>query len=155
METSDWIQVIGILINVIFGVVIIWLVQSKLENKRVLKDYIIRETIQIRADYCKLIDKVISSQFKPQDLIIEYKLINVNGYNILAVANKKYNTDMTVLIPYQIELLRIICDDENYVKGYKTNNDVQLHPNTSNRIMKFQADNSSIFNDLIVIINDA
>lgn len=90
---------------------------------------------------------------KPKEVLIELKLINIKLENtIYLLPNKKYRK--INIKSYHTKLRNIIEKTEEFSNNYRRNNFFELNSDSKNKIIKFQQDKGSIFNDLILLINE-
>lgn len=152
---SDWISIVSIIINSLLAVWIVTNIQKNQINKRVLKDFIIKEFIDIRSQYKDKIENLYNSKIHPKPLLPWFKLMNIKVINLMNIANTKYKIDKDLLHPFQIDLRDMITENESFIKAYSGNSEIKLTDSERSRIVQFLQDNSHVFNDLIVKINDA
>jgi uncharacterized protein YneF (UPF0154 family) len=150
-KVSDWIAIIGILINGMLGVAIVIFLQSKLTNKRLLKDHFINEVKDLRKEYA-IYFKTLSG-ISPKEVVSILKSINRKGSDLVAILNKKYKIDEKVFTPFHIELSDILTEDPEFIKNYHEKN-IVLSAEGSRSLRKFQNENSGLFNAIIIGIND-
>jgi hypothetical protein len=150
-KVADWIAITGILINAILGVSIVFFLQSKLTNKRLLKDHFINEVKELRKEY-ETYFKTLST-IPPLEVLQVLKSINRKGSDLLFILKEKYKVDEKVFTPFHIELSEIITDDPEFIRNYRGKSTV-LSAEGSRSLRKFQNENSRLFNAIIIRIND-
>jgi hypothetical protein len=155
LDISDWISIISLMVNSVLAIWIVYTIQNKLKNKRVLKDHLINEVLNIRNQYRTKIEKIHSSKSKPKELLPWFKLMNVKVSNLMEITSSKYGIDQKILSPFQQELRSIITEDEGFINSFSKNQEIKLTEETKGTLIKFLQDNSHLFNDAIVFINDA
>lgn len=70
------------------------------------------------------------------------------------IVDKQYNIDKNTLSPFQNELRDLITDNEDFVKCFQKKN-IEFSSTSQSSIIKFQQDNSHLFNKIIVLINES
>lgn len=155
LSSSDWISIISLIINSLLAIWIVITIQKKLRNRRVLKDHIINEILDIRLSYKRQVEKIHSSKAKPKELLPWFKLMNVKVINLMDIANSKYGIDKQIFDPFQTQLRFIITEDQGYINSFKNNQEVELTDHTKQILLKFLQENNYRFNSAIVSINDA
>ena len=63
VSISDWISIIGIIINSSLSIWLVITIQNRLTNKRVLKDHFITEIKDIRSEYKIFLNNLYSKQY--------------------------------------------------------------------------------------------
>ena len=158
MQASNWISLIGILINSILAYWIVKTIQNKLTNKRVLKDHFILEVKEIRAEYLICLTNLCNNNTHPENVIPWFKLMNTKVKDLMKHISKKYRVSETVLLPYQNELRELITNNDDFTNQFKDKKDknlpVEFSDNSRHTFIKFQQEHNHIFNDIIVLIND-
>ena len=160
--TTDYLQAVQIVVAVIdiliTAFVAIWIVQSvqtRIDSEKVLKDFFSNELIQIRTDMRSFLAKLISGEIEPQSIKRDHNLLRVRINDLLSALNKKFKVDKKYLGAYRQNLLKIVEDDENYVKGFAMNEKVKLTEATINRLHKLRTDNDHLFNDILLKLYDS
>ena len=154
LTNSDWIELIGIIINSLLAIWIVATIQSNLNNRRVLKDHFICEIKNIRDAYKNQLSIIYSEKCIPQDMIPWFKLMNIKINDIMKIISKRYKIDIKKLEPYQLELRNIVTENEDFISQFKKNEPMKISSQFKNDLIKFQQTNNYIFNDLIILIND-
>lgn len=160
--TADYLQATQIVVSVIeiliTAFVAIWVVQSvqtKIDSEKVLKDFFSGELIQLRADLRSFLDKLIRREIEAQSIKRDHNLLRVRINDLLSALNKKFKIDKKYLGAYRQNLLKIVEGDENYVKGFASNEKVQLKEETINRLQKLRTENDHLFNDILIELYDS
>ena len=161
-ETTDFLQATQIVVSVIeiliTAFVAIWIVQSvqtKIDSEKVLKDFFSSELIQLRMDLRSFLDKLIRGEIEAQSIKRDHNLLRVRINDLLTALNKKFKVDKKYLGAYRQNLLKIVEADENYNKGYATNERVKLTENTITRLHKLRTENDHLFNDILLKLYDS
>lgn len=118
MGVSDWIALIGVIVNSILAYWIVRTIQNKLTNKRVLKDHFINEIKEIRNDYKTCLNNLYLNTTHPHRVIPWFKLMNIKVTDLMTLINTKYKIDKDKLKPYQIELQELITNNEDFMNQY-------------------------------------
>ncbi len=154
IEVSDWISIAGIIINSVLAVWIVKTIQNRLTNKRVLKDHFITEIKEIRTEYRCFLNDLYTSKKTAKSILPWFKLMNIKVNDVLNLINEKYKTDTTILNPYQNQLRELITENEDFISQFKNDEPIEFSEESKTQIIKFQQDNSHLFNKIIVQIND-
>jgi len=154
MEISDWIAIGAVLINGGLAFWIVRTIQNKLANKRVLKDHFIAEIKEVREQYKCQLNNLYSGKCKPKELLPWFKLMNIKVNDLMTLVNQKYKIDKEKLKPYQTDLRNVVTESEDYINNFKQNREIEFSDKSKTDIIQFQQLNNSIFNELIVSVND-
>jgi hypothetical protein len=155
MKIADWIALAGIFINAGIGIWIVLILQNKLANKRVLKDHLISEVKIINLQFQTYFESLINNQVKPKDVIPWFKLMNIKIDDVMNIIATRFKINKKLLNPFQNDLRELITNHQDYINLYQSNNPIILSQNLYSMLMKFQQDNNSLFNSLIIEINDS
>ena len=155
LDASNWISIAGIFINACLAGWIVLTIQSKLANRRVLKDHLIEELKEIRMEFRNCLNNIYSNKTPPKNVLPWFKLINIKIEDLTAIINMKYKINKDILRPYQNELRDLITESEDFEKQYEGSGLYAPSVSTKTALMKFQQRNSHLFNDVIIKINDA
>ncbi|TND09852.1 MAG: hypothetical protein FD123_780 [Bacteroidetes bacterium] len=155
LEPSDWIEIFGILINAGLAIWIVITIQNRLTNKRVLKDYFISEVKDLRNEYKICLSNLYTGKTYPKSVTPWFKLMNIKVNDLMKILQEQYKIDKDILKPYQNDLRELITEDENFIKQFKNDKPIEFNDSSKNSFMKFQQQNNSLFNKLIISINEA
>jgi hypothetical protein len=155
LKPADWIAIAAIIINGGIGIWIINTLQNGLTNKRTLKDHFIDEIKEIREEYKSYFNNIYCHQINPVTVLSWFKLMNIKIEELMDVINKKYKINKELLKPYQRDLQELLTNNQDFINQYKTGQNIKFSDNSINAFMKFQSDYLHLFNDIIIIINDA
>lgn len=154
MDSSELIDIIAIIVNVLLTIWIVTVIQDKLTNRRALKDYMIDEIKGFRSEYRLFFNNLFASKMNPQTVLAWFKLMNIKIEDFMEIAHKQYDIDKNLLKAFQNDLRELITENEDYIKCY--NKDVVIFsPASQSAIIKFQQENFKRFNSVIVAINEA
>ena len=154
LEAADWIALFGVVVNSGLAYWIVRTIQNKLMNKRVLKDHFINEIKEIRDEYKTCLNNLYSNNTHPQRVIPWFKLMNIKVDDIMTIVHTKYFINKDKLKPYQIELQELITNNEDFMSQYNKEK-VVFSQTSRTQLMKFQQSHNQLFNQIIIIINDA
>lgn len=136
----------------------IWLartIQNRLTNRRVLKDYLIQEIKELRTEYRDFFKKIYTDDgIKGSETLSWLKLMQLKGDDLLKIANKRYRIDLKILNPYQIDLPEIITENEEFNAQFKSMY-ISFTENSRRKFNMFEQMNDHLFNEIIILINDA
>lgn len=154
MDTSNVIDLIGIIINAILAYWIVYTLQNRLTNKRVLKDHFIDEVKVIRDDYRNCLSNLYSDKTFAKNIIPWFKLMSIKIDDLMSVINTKYNIDKDKLFAYQNTLREIITENEDFIRQFESGNAIKFSERSKNLFIKFQQEHNHLFNEIIIEIND-
>ena len=154
LSISDIINLLSIVVNSILAIWIVRTLQNNLANKRYLKDYIITEIKDLRLEYKNFINELHSGKLKPKKIVPWFKLMNIRVQDTMEIVSGKYKIDKDILKNYQLQLKKIVTEFEEFNSNYKENNCFELTEKSLREIVKFQQENNSKFNYIIIKINE-
>lgn len=152
---SDWISIIGIIINSSLSIWLVITIQNRLTNKRVLKDHFITEIKDIRSEYKIFLNNLYSNNIRVKSVIPWFKLMNIKVIDIMRTINEIYKIDENILNPYQNELRELITENEDFISSFSLEQNIIFSDSSRTKIIEFQQRNNSLFNKLIIKINEA
>ena len=156
LTSTNWISIIGILINSGLAIWIVKTIQNKLKNKRTLKDHFINEIKEIRSEYKTCLNNLYSNQTKPRKVIPWFKLMNVKVDDLMSLISSKYKkVERNFLNPYQIELRELITENKDFISKFESDDTLNFSENAKSQIIIFQQKHNHLFNEAIILINDA
>lgn len=153
-NTSDIIDISGIVVNIGLTIWIVIKIQNNLTNKRVLKDHFITEIKEIRAEYKIFFNNLYSNNITAKSIIPWFKLMNIKVNDIMELMNKKYKINKDTLSPYQNELRELVTNNKDFEKEYQSEFPITFSENSKSEFIKFEQNYNSRFNKLIIEIND-
>ena len=149
------ISLLGILVNLFLAIWVIRTIQTRLNNKRILKDHFINEMKDIRIEYKNLFTNLYGNQTYPKLLTPWFKLMNIKVNDLLEIMHDKYQIDKSILLPYQLTLQELITNNVDFITQFRLNKAIKFSEDSHIQFIKFQQDNNHLFNDIIIKINDA
>jgi len=152
-SVSDCINIISILVNSVIAIWIVYTIQNKLNNKRVLKDFFIEEIKDIRSQYKSYLSDLVSGKIQPKTITSWHKLMSIKINDIMLDLQTTYKCDKDFLRPYQIDLRELITENIDFIEQFNKKS-LQLSSESINQILKFQQNNNKLFSDLIIKINN-
>ncbi len=153
-SSSDIINIINIIVTTATTIIIVVIVTKKITDDRVLKNHLISEINGIRLEYRDFLKNISTGKITPKTVSPWFKLMNIKTQDLMMLIEEKYKIDKSVLSPFQLELLMLITEMDEFNSAYSSNDAISLNPSSLNRIIKFQQNYSNRFNKLIVSIND-
>ncbi len=153
MSCSDWINVLGIIVNSFLAIWVVRILQNNLANQRALKDHLINEVIEVKDLYSIFIKQLVQGELSTKSIIPELKLLNVKTNAIIEILNKEYSIEKDRLQAYQIDLREFITELDEFTRNYRNNNLLELEHSSINEIIRFQQKHSKKFNQIILEIN--
>lgn len=154
MSVSDYISLLAIVVNSVLAIWIVKVLQNGQTNKRYLKSHLIQEIKEIKIEYKKFLNQLNTRGLKPQSIPPWLKLMNIKIQDLMELVKEKYDIEHDHLKEYQINLRSTVTELEEFIGSYKQNNNFKLDSDSLDKIIKFQQENYSKFNKLIVEIND-
>lgn len=153
-KASDIIAIIGVIVNSILAIWIVKTLQNNLTNKRYLKDHLIQEIKGLRNEYKIFLNELYHGRLKPKQILPWFKLMNIKIQDVMKIVNEKYGLEKDILKNYQVELRNIVTEQEEFTDNFKNNECISLKESSFKELLKFQQENNSKFNELIIEIND-
>jgi hypothetical protein len=154
-KTSDWISIAGLVINGIIAVLVITTIQRRLNNKRILKDHIIKEVIDLRTEYRSFLNQLYKNKISPKQVTPWFKLMNIKAKDLIDIISYNQKIKMDYLSPYQVDLRQIVTELEEFQSNYKTDEKIELGSISKSEVIRFQQENNHLFNKLILEISSA
>lgn len=158
-NVSDYLTASQVVVSVVdIGItsfIAIWVVRSiqkKIDNEKVLKEYISKELLLLRSDLRSYIEKIISSKVKPKTIKREHHLLSVRIQDLLSIMNIKYGVDKKYLNVYRLYLMKIIEADKTYEQAYLGDKAVILEQKTVLKLHDLMIKHDHRFNDLLLQI---
>jgi hypothetical protein len=91
LDISNWIDIIGIGINAVLGIVIVLIVSSRVSNKRALKDYFINEIKDVRDCYRKFLNELLGGRCDFNITNNWFQVMNMRLTDLERVLNESYS----------------------------------------------------------------
>lgn len=155
--TADYLQasqiILTILEIVVTTFVAVWVVRSvqrKLDNERILKDFLAHELIDLRSEVRTFIEKLISNGIKANSIKREHHLLSIRMKDLLDVMNKKFNVDKRYLKVYRQNLLKIVEEDASYQDCSQKDVMTELSQDTIDKLHDIRTKNDHLFNDILM-----
>lgn len=153
VSISDWINIIGIIINSSLSIWLVITIQNRLTNKRVLKDHFITEIKDIRSEYKIFLNNLYSNNIRVKSVIPWFKLMNIKVIDIMRTINEIYKIDENILNPYQNDLRELVTENEDFINSFYLGQNIIFSDSSKTKIIEFQQENNNLFNRLIIEIN--
>ena len=154
MNISDFIDLLGIVVNSGLAIWVVSTLQNNLTNKRYLKDHLIKEICEIRGDYKKFLTELYNGRIKPKAVVPWFKLMNIKTRDIMEILSQKFEIDSDFLKPYQSDLRTTVTELNEFIANYSLDTPLTLEENSKRELIKFQQENNNKFNKIIIDIND-
>lgn len=153
----DWIEISLRLGAIIVPSIVAWLIgntiKNKLDNKKSLRDHILREILEIRNNYRQLLDSVRIGTIKPKVVKTKLSVFSIRITDLMKLIKKGDNdVSKDFLLPYQLDFSQLITEDDNFILKYKDNEEFTISDVTYSSLLDFENKNNHLFNDLILAI---
>lgn len=150
LDVSDWISLFGIIINGAIGGWLIFVVQNKMTNNRVSKDYFINENNTLRKEYSYFFNSLYKSQYSSQKIIEWFKVMSIN----IKIYKETVDNEFVVncdLLDLNNQLKKEFTDLNSFNESFKEKT-YKLDESAKKIILKFHKEISkSIANNIISI----
>lgn len=153
ITVSDWIQIGSILITASLSIWIVKTIQAKVDSKRFIKEFFINEILEIRNEYRVLIGQLKNGELKPRMIKYKTKELNIRVNDLMSILKEQYNINFSYLLSYQLELLSIIMDSNEFVTNFASNSTFSLSEQTLGDLSIFENENDGKFSKLIMEVN--
>lgn len=154
LEAGDWIDLTGIVVNATIGIWIVKTIQNRLTNKRTLKDHFINELKDIRNEYKTCLNNLYTDQTIAKKVMPWFKLMNIKVADLMKHISIKYKIPKDFLNPYQNELRELITNNPEFISQFNSTVPIKFSDSSKVMLIKFQQDNTHLFQELIIQIND-
>lgn len=154
LSNGDIISIVSLVVNSCLAIWVVKNLQKNLANRRYLKNHIISEIKDLKSDYRNFLNELHLGKIKPKKIAPWLKLINIKVQDVMEIVSDKYKIDENTLRNYQVELRKVITEFDEFILNYKENKCFKLKDKSIQELIKFQQNNSSKFNSLIIKIND-
>ncbi len=156
IDISDWISIIGIIVNALITLYIVDSVQRKLNNNRILTDHFIAEIKILRDDYRLFFKELEANTIQTSKILTWFKSMSIKTNDLLEIIHSKNSRiDKDVFLTYNNELRDLITDHPDYTKSFQSNKILVVSECLGIKLLQFKQQRDNIFNKTIVIINDA
>ncbi len=152
-DFSNLIDLITLIVNVFLTIWIVKTVQENQNNKRTLKDLFINDVKEIKNNFSNFYNNLIRGNYSAREIIEWLKIINIKLNETNKFLNEKYGIENDYLTRYARELRELITNHSEFERQFR---DQKVIPNQDfkNSILNFYQQNSKIFTNTIVLIND-
>lgn len=155
-ETSDWLSVISILVDILSilfgGWIAYWVastMQSALNKEEKLKDYFASELIGLKDEFQRIIDEVKYGHPLPKELKAKINSLSNKSTSIMQSLNSKYriNDDIaSILLTFSTQVM----ESNEFETNYRTNNAVTFSANVKNQVEMLEREKVRLYNDLLL-----
>ena len=155
---QDWFCVANTLITLAGWVITLYIAVSinrKLDSERTLKNHFIEEVKVIRGLEEAIFNYILSDKVKPQQLRSMMGNLNTNVGDLMNLLKTQYGIDDGFLMAFQWKYSQLITDDESFTSNYKGNKEFKFAQQLLKNFTGYRSDKLHLFNDLIVVINNA
>ena len=155
-ETSDWLSVISILVDILSilfgGWIAYWVastIQSALNKEEKLKDYFASELIGLKDEFQRIIDEVKYGHPLPKELKAKINSLSNKSTSIMQSLNSKYriNDDIaSILLTFSTQVM----ESNEFETNYRTNNAVTFSANVKSQVELLEREKVKLYNDLLL-----
>ena len=155
-ETSDWLSVISILVDILSilfgGWIAYWVastIQSALNKEEKLKDYFASELIGLKDEFQRIIDEVKYGHPLPKELKAKINSLSNKSTSIMQSLNSKYriNDDIaSILLTFSTQVM----ESNEFETNYRTNNAVTFSANVKSEVELLEREKVKLYNDLLL-----
>lgn len=125
-SSSDKINVIGIVVNVLIGAIIAIMIQKKLSDDRGVKDYFIRDLEDITSEYKKFRNGLYGDQCTARFMIEWFKNTSMKLNHLEEFLESDLSIKTAELQTYNRKIHQIITNSEPFSVAFKSNDKVVL-----------------------------
>lgn len=148
--TQIVIAVINILITAFVAIWVVENVQKKLNDESALKEYFLKELLQLRTDIRKFFDDILANKIDAQTIKREHHVLCMRSIDLLNTMNTKYGIDKNSLSVFGFSLMKIIESDKNYEESFFSKQELPLKQTTVAKLHKIRTENDHLFNDILL-----
>ena len=155
---QDWLSIIDTIISLFGWGITLYIaisISRKLDSERTLKNHFIDEVKAVRNHEEAIFQYIISNSIKPQQLKSMMGSLNTNVGDLMNLLKDQYGIDDSFLNAFQWKYSQLITDDEDFTSNYKGDHEFNFKPQLLKDFSNYRADKLKLFNDLIVVINNA
>lgn len=155
---QDWLSIIDSAITLGGLVVTLYIARTisrKLDSERTLKNHFIEEVKDVRVHEERLFQYIISDKIRPHQLKSMMGSLNTSVGDLMNLLQSQYGVDSNYLNAFQWQYSQHITDDEDFTSNFKKNTEFKFKPQMLKDFTSYRADKIKLFNDLIVMINNA
>lgn len=156
--TQDWLSIINTLISLIGWGITLYIaitISRRLDSERTLKNHFIEEVKIIRDHEETIFTYIISNKIKPQRLKSMVGSLNACVGDLMNLLKEQYGIDDSFLNAFQWRYGQIILDDEDFISNFKEDIEFGFTRSLLRAFADYRTDKLRLFNDLIVVINNA
>lgn len=154
-DFSNFIDLLGIIVNSALAFWIVRTIQNKLTNKRVLKDHFISEIKEIRSEYNEYIKNIYNGSVVPQEALRWFKLQNIKKIHLMEDVTNIYKISSPQLTTFHTDLRELVTNSPEFSNNYRSNLPVSFSTATKRELDRIQLTYNGIFNKLIIKVNDS
>ena len=161
MTFDQWISIIGLFLSllgiIVSALIAVWVVkviQNRLTDTRVIKDYFIDEIRDIRNQYRSFINELMKGAVETRTIVSTCKLLNIRTSDLMQSACSKFKLEEKAFSDYHYDLLSFITDCDSVITSYKNDEKAVLTQVEKVELISIQQKYAHLFNDVILRIND-
>ena len=155
---QDWLGIINTGITLAGWGITLYIastISRKLDSERTLKNHFIDEVKEVREHEDAIFQYIITNRIKPQQLKSMLGNLNTNVGDLMNLLKSQYGIEDSYLNAFQWKYSQLITDDEDFTSSYKDDLEFNFKPQLLKDFSSYRADKLRLFNDLIVVINNA
>ena len=157
-ETSDWLSVISILVDILSillgGWIAYWVastIQSALNKEEKLKNYFASELIGLKDEFQRIIDEVKYGHPLPKELKAKVNSLSNKSTSIMQSLNSKYGINdeiANLLLTFSTKIME--CNE--FESNYRTNHAITFSANVKNQVEMLEKDKVKLYDDLLLLL---
>lgn len=159
LTLDQWIghslTLIGIVVGALVAVWVVKVIQNKLTDDRVLKDYFISEIKDIRDQYRSFVNDLLKGAVEAKAVMSWFKLLNIRTTDLMTCAKAKYEVNHLLFQEYHYDLLACITESEAMSAALANSSTLNLSQNEKSQLINIQQQYLHLFNEAIIAINDS
>lgn len=155
---QDWLSIIDTVITLLGWGITLYIastISRKIDSERTLKNHFIEEVKSIRDNEESIFNYVIENQIRPQQLKNLTGNLNTRVGDLMNLLMTQYGISEDFLNAFQWKYSQLFSDDEDYTSNFKEDKVFNFNHQLLKDFSNYRMDKLKLFNDLIVLINNA
>ncbi len=155
---QDWLSILDTMITFAGLAITLYIARTisrKLDSERTLKNHFIDEVKIVREHEEAIFQYIITNKIKPQQLKSMLGNFNTTIGDLMNLLKSQYGIEDSYLNAFQWKYSQLITDDEDFTSSFKDDVEFRFKSQLLKNFSSYRADKLKLFNDLIVLINNA